>query len=184
MGAVVGGAAAGAGRGGAGRGHGGCDGGGCASCGRAQGRWHVRAGRPARAGARRFLAFGDGSAHPTIDTRPRGPMDKASAHGAGDCRLESYRGQLRQWLQHWWCCLLACAAQKPERQPLPTWLPCGSAPRSHHRPMPCQTRVLSRQVILCWAQPQRPPQPCLPPRQPPPPPPPPPTTPSTTTALP
>ena len=52
------------GRGGAGHGHGGCDGGGCASCGRAQGRWHVRAGRPARAGARRFLAFGDGSAHP------------------------------------------------------------------------------------------------------------------------
>ena len=29
--------------------------------------------------------------------RPRGPMDKASAHGAGDCRLESYRGQL-SWL--------------------------------------------------------------------------------------
>ena len=25
--------------------------------------------------------------------RPRGPMDKASAHGAGDCRFESYRGQ-------------------------------------------------------------------------------------------
>ena len=24
---------------------------------------------------------------------PRGPMDKASAHGAGDCRFESYRGQ-------------------------------------------------------------------------------------------
>ena len=24
--------------------------------------------------------------------RPRGPMDKASAHGAGDCRFESYRG--------------------------------------------------------------------------------------------
>ena len=29
--------------------------------------------------------------------RPHGPMDKASAHGAGDCRLESYRGQL-SWL--------------------------------------------------------------------------------------
>ena len=25
--------------------------------------------------------------------RPRGPMDKASAHGAGDCRFESCRGQ-------------------------------------------------------------------------------------------
>ena len=25
--------------------------------------------------------------------RSRGPMDKASAHGAGDCRFESYRGQ-------------------------------------------------------------------------------------------
>ena len=24
--------------------------------------------------------------------RPRGPMDKASAYGAGDCRLESCRG--------------------------------------------------------------------------------------------
>ena len=31
---------------------------------------------------------------------PRGPMDKASAHGAGDCRFESYRGQAvfkEQW---------------------------------------------------------------------------------------
>ena len=27
-------------------------------------------------------------------TRPRGPMDKASAYGAGDCRLESCRGHL------------------------------------------------------------------------------------------
>ena len=27
--------------------------------------------------------------------RPRGPMDKASAHGAGDCRFESCRGHLR-----------------------------------------------------------------------------------------
>ena len=27
---------------------------------------------------------------------PVGPMDKASAHGAGDCRFESCRGQL-----HW-----------------------------------------------------------------------------------
>ena len=26
--------------------------------------------------------------------RPRGPMDKASAYGAGDCRFESYRGHL------------------------------------------------------------------------------------------
>ena len=25
---------------------------------------------------------------------PRGPMDKASAYGAGDCRLESYRGHI------------------------------------------------------------------------------------------
>ena len=25
------------------------------------------------------------------DSRPRGPMDKASAYGAGDCRLESFR---------------------------------------------------------------------------------------------
>ena len=25
--------------------------------------------------------------------RPRGPMDKASAYGAGVCRFESYRGQ-------------------------------------------------------------------------------------------
>ena len=32
-----------------------------------------------------------------IVNRPRGPMDKASAHGAGDCRLQSYRGQL-SWL--------------------------------------------------------------------------------------
>ena len=27
--------------------------------------------------------------------RPRGPMDKASAHGAGNCRFESCRGHLR-----------------------------------------------------------------------------------------
>jgi hypothetical protein len=27
--------------------------------------------------------------------RPRGPMDKASAHGAGDCRFESCRGHVR-----------------------------------------------------------------------------------------
>ena len=26
--------------------------------------------------------------------RPRGPMDKASAYGAGDCRFESCRGHL------------------------------------------------------------------------------------------
>ena len=29
-----------------------------------------------------------------IDTWPRGPMDKASAHGAGDCRFESCRDHL------------------------------------------------------------------------------------------
>ena len=29
----------------------------------------------------------------TIIIWPRGPMDKASAHGAGDCRFESCRGQ-------------------------------------------------------------------------------------------
>ena len=28
-------------------------------------------------------------------TWPRGPMDNASAYGAGDCRFESYRGQRR-----------------------------------------------------------------------------------------
>ena len=39
--------------------------------------------------------------------RPRGPMDKASAHGAGDCRLESYRGQLS--------CLASVAGQLPHR---------------------------------------------------------------------
>ena len=30
----------------------------------------------------------------TFVTRPRGPMDKASAYGAGDCRFESCRGHL------------------------------------------------------------------------------------------
>ena len=39
--------------------------------------------------------------------RPRGPMDKALAHGAGDCRLESYRGQLS--------CLASVAGQLPHR---------------------------------------------------------------------
>ena len=34
--------------------------------------------------------------------RPRGPMDKASAHGAGDCRFESCRGQ--QPLHTSWRC--------------------------------------------------------------------------------
>ena len=28
-----------------------------------------------------------------LEYRPRGPMDKASAYGAGDCRFESYQGQ-------------------------------------------------------------------------------------------
>ena len=32
--------------------------------------------------------------HYTCIQRPRGPMDKASAYGAGDCRFESYRGHL------------------------------------------------------------------------------------------
>ena len=33
-----------------------------------------------------------------ISQRPRGPMDKASAHGAGDCRFESCRGHsLQGW---------------------------------------------------------------------------------------
>ena len=32
------------------------------------------------------------------DSWPRGPMDKASAHGAGDCRLKSCRGQCRKML--------------------------------------------------------------------------------------
>ena len=31
---------------------------------------------------------------PVFSRRPRGPMDKASAYGAGDCRFESYRGHL------------------------------------------------------------------------------------------
>ena len=30
-----------------------------------------------------------------INHRPRGPMDKASAYGAGDCRFESCRGHLK-----------------------------------------------------------------------------------------
>ena len=32
------------------------------------------------------------SLHPTVSNRPRGPMDEASAYGAGDCRFESYQG--------------------------------------------------------------------------------------------
>ena len=31
---------------------------------------------------------------PALYRRPRGPMDKASAYGAGDCRFESCRGHL------------------------------------------------------------------------------------------
>ena len=31
---------------------------------------------------------------PAFSRRPRGPMDKALAYGAGDCRFESYRGHL------------------------------------------------------------------------------------------
>ena len=34
-----------------------------------------------------------------IDTRPRGPMDKASAYGAGDSRFESWRGHIVQEYQ-------------------------------------------------------------------------------------
>ena len=37
--------------------------------------------------------------HPALlesrPSRPRGPMDKASAYGAGDCRFESCRGHCR-----------------------------------------------------------------------------------------
>ena len=33
-------------------------------------------------------------------TRPRGPMDKASAYGAGDCRFESCRGHLHRAACH------------------------------------------------------------------------------------
>ena len=32
-------------------------------------------------------------------SRPRGPMDKASAYGAGDCRFESCRGHFRVFAQ-------------------------------------------------------------------------------------
>ena len=32
------------------------------------------------------------SLHPTVSNRPRGPMDEASAYGAGDCSFESYQG--------------------------------------------------------------------------------------------
>ena len=36
-----------------------------------------------------------------LDNRPRGPMDKASAYGAGDCRFESCRGHFRcPWKAH------------------------------------------------------------------------------------
>ena len=35
---------------------------------------------------------------------PRGPMDKASAHGAGDCRFESCRGHV--WMQEALMCAL------------------------------------------------------------------------------
>ena len=37
--------------------------------------------------------------------RPRGPMDKASAYGAGDCRFESCRGHL--------CCSSTCNVDTP-----------------------------------------------------------------------
>ena len=66
--------------------------------------------------------FGNRSAA-TISKRPRGPMDKASAYGAGDCRFESCRGHLR--------CAAARAAGNP-RQPAKRHRgdsnPCGQSP--------------------------------------------------------
>ena len=39
-----------------------------------------------------------------LEYRPRGPMEKASAYGAGDCRFESYRGHLSLQIMSrlWW----------------------------------------------------------------------------------
>ena len=38
---------------------------------------------------------------------PRGPMDKASAYGAGDCRFESCRGHYLLSARQVWCCSFA-----------------------------------------------------------------------------
>ena len=45
----------------------------------------------------------------SITTRPRGPMDKASAYGAGDCRFESCRGHSF----HGVACLRSCDLGRP-----------------------------------------------------------------------
>ena len=48
--------------------------------------------------------------------RPRGPMDKASAYGAGDCRFESCRGHFASQQYHLHACSRQTRPAQPKRQ--------------------------------------------------------------------
>ena len=67
---------------------------------------------------------------------PRGPMDKASAYGAGDCRFESCRGQ---------CCSCACPLRHALSHTMHAWRhlsPCRHHPSAHPtRTRACSTRT-------------------------------------------
>ena len=43
-----------------------------------------------------------------VNIWPRGPMDKASAYGAGDCRFESCRGHLLTCVKLSFPCVVVC----------------------------------------------------------------------------
>ena len=112
--------------------------GGCNLCGQPCSARRVKILRPGAGRQRRFYprrvcgvlgrlgqqchrrSAGD-SIRPRQATRPRGPMDKASAYGAGDCRFESCRGQTvllppRPWQFSCWSLSLhlqICSTRRP-----------------------------------------------------------------------
>jgi hypothetical protein len=74
------------------------------------------------------------------DKRPRGPMDKASAHGAGDCRFESCRGHLHP------------AAEPPTTSNTKT-TPRGFEPL-RAEPNGFRVHLLNRSDTVSWPQPR------------------------------
>ena len=73
---------------------------------------------------------------------PRGPMDKASAHGAGDCRFESCRGQL-----HW-------KASQEEAAGAREVVPCGLEPQTL-RLSAVRSNQLSYETLVCKRESRR-----------------------------
>ena len=77
-----------------------------------------------------------------LTSRPRGPMDKASAHGAGDCRLESYRGHCQV------CVQMLFLVTEPDSYSHSWWMAAATLRREerlqghHHRRQFCGRLVL------------------------------------------